>query len=570
MSTNEPKTDGPDRLGSLGRWLSPLAWVYLVAAGIHVLHAGFILGGLPTWLLCLLLVPLLGVETIATARFAQVTPRALLGGDGPRWALRANLTFWLVVFLFWVVAVGDAAMTTQVWLQWFGTEFWWPVGLVWKGGGAWTLIAAGLWLATYHLVVVRRRRARILVALVMPVALTFALMALILRMGGPGGLVDEAERTAAGARLAYDIRSLTPRLDPAHPDRIRSMANIVDGDFGPVREHSEVCTNPRSVCAAPDGSAVHAFFGCTWGASGMFFPAVVRLEPATGRVDALAGHNVRQVSCGAERFAVAPWDTEGIYEIGSDDLSLHRMIPHQTTDLLAFWEPLDVLIDRDRSRAIVANNGETAVLIYELQSGKLQRVVNLAKMGLVRAGGGGVHRMRQSPKTGLVYGVTGPGVNLFELDPAAGELTRTLDVGDVVGTGLAADFEAGRLYYQSGFTGDLHEVDLATFQVIRTLDGEVHARRLALDQRRRVLYVAGYFSGLLVALDLDTGERLWEFGIGPRPQGMDLVDDALWVNTQDGLFEVSLQTTWTHYGYTEARFFPARSGVPFVYVPVDP
>lgn len=570
MTASDPKTDAPDRLGSWAEWLSPLAWVYLVAGAIHVLHAGLILGGLPVWVLYLLAIPLLGVEVVATARFAAVTPRALLAGDGPRWSLKGNIIFWVVVFQFWVVTIGDAAMTTQVWLQWFGTEFWWPVGLVWKGGGVWTLLAAALWLGTYHLVVVRRRRARILVALVMPVGLTFGLMALILGTGGPGGLVDEDDRAAAGARLVYDIRDFTPRLDPSHPESPRSMTNMVDGGFGPVREHSTGCTNPRSVCAAPDGSVVHAFFGCTWGMSKMFFPVVVRVETATGEVDALAGNNVRQVSCGGDVFAIAPWDTDGIYLIGSDDLALRQLIPHQTEERLGFWEPLDVLIDRARSLVIVANNAETAVLVYDLASGALRHIVNFAKDGLVRAGGGGVHRMRLSPKTGLVYGVTGPGVNLFEIDPVAGKLLRTADLGDVVGTGLAADFDAGRLYYQSGFTDELHEVDLATFEILRTLDGEVHARRLALDHRRRVLYVAGYFSGLLAALDLDTGERLWEFGIGPRPQGMDLIDDALWVNTQGGLFEVSLETTWAHFGFTDPRFVPAAHGVPFVYVPVDP
>ncbi|MDP6946255.1 MAG: hypothetical protein QF464_19055, partial [Myxococcota bacterium] len=232
---SEPGQDRSSRLLGLGRWCAPLGWVYLVALGVHALHAGFILGGVPIWLLALLLIPLLGIEWLGTARFAGLAPGAVLSSTGPRWALIGNLAFWVVVFAFWVVFIGEAALGSQVWLQWFGTEFWWPVGLVWKGGGSWTFIAAALWLATYHLVVVRRRRGRILVALVMPIVLTFGLMGLILGMGGPGGLVDAEEREAAGARLAFDIRDLTPRLDPSHPQAVRSMANIQAGDFGPVR-----------------------------------------------------------------------------------------------------------------------------------------------------------------------------------------------------------------------------------------------------------------------------------------------------------------------------------------------
>jgi DNA-binding beta-propeller fold protein YncE len=527
------------------------------------------LGRLPTWLLALLLLPILALEVQGSARFQTVTPTALIRGDASRVGLVSNLVFWVCVFVCWVPLAGEAAMTSQVWLQWFGTEFWWPVGLVWKGGGSWTLYAGGLWLVTYHVVVVRRRRARVLVSLVMPIAMTFGLMALILQMGGPGGLVDDAEREAAGARLAFDVRTLTPRLDPNHPDAVRSMAVMTDGDFGVVREHGEVCTNPRSVCVSPDGSVAHVFFGCTWGLDKMFFPSVIRVDLKGGEVTALSGHNIRQVACpGAhETLAVAPWDGPGIYELSAKDLSLKRTILRQTDGALSFWEPLDVVLDRARQKVYVANNGETAVLIYDQTTGTLEHIVNLAGMGLVRTGGGGVHRMRLSPTTGLLYGVTGPGVNLFEIDPIAGTLLRTADFGDIVGTGFAADFEAGRLYYQSGFSSDLHEVDLATFEVLRTFEGEVHGRRLALDRRRRVLYVTGYFSGLVTALDLDSGERLWELPMGPRPQGVDLTDDALWVNTQDGLFELDLTTAWRHFGFTEARYFPEA---PFVYDPVDP
>ena len=564
-SAAEPK----GALGKVGRWFGPMVWTLMVALGIHALHAGYILGGLSTWLLALLFLPVLALEVVGSARFLGVQAKAFQAGDAPRKGLIANLVFWVLVFIFWVPLAGEAAMTSQVWLQWFGTEFWWPVGLVWKGGGSWTFIAGALWLLTYHLVVVKRRRARILVSLVMPIALTFGMMGLILQMGGPGGLVDEAEREAAGARLAYDIRTLTPRLDPTHPEAVRSMAVMTEGDFGTVREHGVVCTNPRSVCVSPDGAVAHVFFGCTWGLEKMFFPSVIRVDLKTGGVQALSGHNIRQVACpGAEEtLAVAPWDGPGIYELSAKDLSLVRTIPRQTDDVLTFWEPLDVVLDRARQKVYLANNGETAVLIYDQKTGKLEHIVNLASMGLVRTGGGGVHRMRLSPKTGLLYGVTGPGINLFEIDPVAGELLRTKDFGDIVGTGFAADFDAGRLYYQSGFSSDLHEVDLATFEVLRTFEGEVHGRRLALDHRRRALYVAGYFSGLVTAIDLDSGDRLWELAMGPRPQGVDLTDDALWINTQDGLFELDLATAWRHFGFTQERYFPKA---PFVYRPVDP
>ena len=568
--TQEPWERGSSgALSAALRWVSPMAWVFVVALGVHALHAGYILLGLPTWLLALILLPVLGLELLGSARFLGVSVGALMRGDASRAGVLGGLVFWICVFIFWVPLAGHAAMTSQVWLQWFGTEFWWPVGLVWKGGGSWTFIAGALWLVTYHLVVVRARRARILVSLVMPIGLTFVLMALILKMGGPGGLVDEAEREAAGARLAFDVRTLTPRLDPTHPEAVRSMAVMKDGDFGTVREHGVVCTNPRSVCVSPDGAVAHVFFGCTWGLEKMFFPSVIRVDLRDGAVAALSGHNIRQVACpgDADTLAVAPWDGPGIYELDASDLSLKQTISRQTDEALTFWEPLDVVLDRARKKVYVANNGETAVLIYDQESGELEHIVNLAGMGYVRTGGGGVHRMRLSPKSGLLYGVTGPGINLFEIDPMTGTLLRTADFGDIVGTGFAADFERGRFYYQSGFTSDLHEVDLESFEVLRTFEGEVHGRRLVLDERRRVLYVVGYFSGLVVAIDLEDGERLWELAIGPRPQGADLTDDALWINTQDGLFEIDLKHAWRHQGFDASRFFPESA---FRYQAVDP
>ncbi len=117
---------------------------------------------------------------------------------------------------------------------------------------------------------------------------------------------------------------------------------------------------------------------------------------------------------------------------------------------------------------------------------------------------------------------------------------RSVDLGDVVGTALAVDDGAGVIYYQSGVRDALFRLNLATLEVEAEWESEIHARRLHVDRERGALYVLGFFSGTVFALDLATGARRWTVAVGPRPHGLAATEGALFVNSMVGVVRVDL------------------------------
>jgi hypothetical protein len=204
---------------------------------------------------------------------------------------------------------------------------------------------------------------------------------------------------------------------------------------------------------------------------------------------------------------------------------------------------MGILRSLDGSSLYVGHEQEAALVAYDLPSGALRGLTKLPELGLTRWGGP-VYHILQHPRTRRLYFISGPGKNLFEADPDSLAILRSLALGDVVGTALDLDADAGKLYYQSGFHDTIHRVDLATFRPDRVYDGEIHARRIRLDRARNALYVLGHFSGTLFALDLGTGRRVFTVRVGGRPHGLALAGDALFTNSFAGVYRLDLARLW--------------------------
>ena len=114
-------------------------------------------------------------------------------------------------------------------------------------------------------------------------------------------------------------------------------------------------------------------------------------------------------------------------------------------------------------------------------------------------------------------------------DPVAAEILETIDGDrdDVVALCLA-------LGNMRDYPGEEREVAGAVVAWLEDAGIEAWLQHLSEHSANAVGILRG--TG-----DRASGARLWAAPIGPRPQGMDLVDDALWVNTQDGLFELDLE-----------------------------
>lgn len=492
------------------RWLLPFCSVWAVFAWIHAVQWLVLSGRLthpaPIWALFL---PVVGLECMFSDRFRGRRPQ-----NRREWAaLVLRLVFWAAFFYGWVIHMAFLATRAQ-WLAWFAPEFYVHVYLVLRGQLPLTLAAAALWLPLHWAVTIRGRRLRIFTSLLLPGLLTALLTVHLYHWGGVGGMID-ADGVAA---------------QPG----VKRYLTIGGGD--------SIIGHPRGIHHDRAGHGLFITYGCTFCPDGLQYTTIIRKDLRWGRVDHFLSGNIRRICLDRQnnRVYAAPWYQDRIYELSAGDLSEIRTIPNGTAGLLSYWEPMDVVKDRFSARLYVGNDVEQALVIYDLAAGKRSGLLNLNKMGLAKRGGA-LTNIRQSARTGKLFFLSGPGDHLlFRVDPDTLAIEKKRGFFDITGSALALDDENGALYYQKGALDAICEVDVDTFAVRRTLPGEFHARVLTVDGKRRRLYVLGYLSGTVFALDLETGRRVWARRVGGSPHGMDLSGDLLWISSKAGVFQIDL------------------------------
>ena len=504
----------------------PALSVWSVAAYLHFLHLLTVFDRLRSWIaLSILFIPALAMEAFFSSHFPLsdaggacfLTDTAVLA-DGGLW-LRWG--FWFVFFLVWVLFMGVLARVAVV-VKFFITEFYFQLYLLYRAQRWLTVLAAMTWAAAYGAITLHLQTGRVFTGIVLPGMLTVALLFHLYRYGGWGKCTAARIEKQEGVAVPMVLHSAGPFRIPQHP---------------------------RGIYFDGDKNALYALFGATYGPSGDY-PSIVRKDLDSGRLHAFMSRNVRRaaVDWRKRHIYVAPWYQKVIYKLALDDLAIRATWPNQTEGLLQTWEPMDVMKDIAADRIYVGNDADQALIAYNSETGRKEGMLDLVKEGLVRAGGP-VWHIRQSAETRKIYFITGPGHHLFEVDPDTLAVLRYRSLNDVVGTALVLDDANQRMFYQNGTVNALYEIDMETFHIHRTLKGEGHARRLLLDPDRNCIYVLGYLSGTVFALDLMTGARQWTRKVGGLPHGMDLVGDTLWVNGMSGVVTVDLNTVGAKEGH---------------------
>jgi hypothetical protein len=314
---------------------------------------------------------------------------------------------------------------------------------------------------------------------------------------------------------------------------------------------------PRGVYPDEGAGVFYVVLACTYCDVEHRWPMLVRKDQATGEIRYLLGNrNVRQIETRDLGLIFAPWVNEYFFELSKSDLSILRRIPKPRDALIHWdvWDPFSLVKDASANRVYITTEFYPYVLRYDLDSGRLEKILDLVDSGIVRPGAL-PWCMVQSEKSRRLYIIVTSGkYDLIEVDPDSMRMVRGLSLHDFLGSYLAIDDEKGLLYYQHGMFDGLYCINLKTFQVERKYRGEYQARALAIDKRRNVIYVLGYLTGKVFPVDLESGRRMWEMNVGGRPEGMALSGDKLWINSIAGTFRVDLQTIWKHYGYGGTRF----------------
>ncbi|MDM8552166.1 hypothetical protein QUF72_18925 [Desulfobacterales bacterium HSG2] len=503
----------------INKYVFPLLSVWIIAAYLHLLHCLRMFEMVSsTTIVFVLFIPVILLEFLFSSifsfgrikRFSEIELKWLL-------LFGCRVLFWFAFFNVWVIFVVNTSNDLQ-WLKWFAPQFYLQFYLVLRGESWITLITLGLWLFLFYIITVRKKKLRLFSAMILPNVLVLLLFAHLYHYGGAGGLFESRITKQEGVEKFFNIRALASHTTRNHP---------------------------RGIFFDKKENALFAMFGCTYCQDEIQYPTIVRIDMTTGDTHYFLSGNIRQIhwDASSESLFAAPWYQEVFYELSKRDLSTIRTYPNQTEGLLQYWEPMDIVKDVAKPRVYIGNDVEQAVMAYNLDTGRIDKLLNLYKQGFVKWGGP-VWNIVQSEKTRKLYFTSGPGETLYEADPDTLTILRHRDFFDVVGTALEIDDEHGILYYQNGCFDKIYEISLDTYEVKRTLKGEGHARRIRLDKKRNCLYVLGYFSGTVFAVDLNTGRRVWTIKVGGLPHGMDLSEDILWINSMAGILRLNLKTIW--------------------------
>ncbi len=540
----------------LDRLLFPFFSTWLLAAYIHLcmILALFVPINHNLKRNALFLVVVL-LEFVFTRRFIRMHP------DRPfhrKKALRfltyvGNIGLWALFFLVWVDFVHYTLAFTPA-LRFWGAYFYPMTVILWRSMGPYTVAVVLLWAGLYYILTVRRGMFRILVSCAPFFLFTYLFFLHQWFLGGVGWASTESIARQPGVEKVLDTRDLSKILDAEEYPWAEILAPPGLDLMGIPREKIYVRNRPRDIWYEPGDNSLIFEYGATYRPVDVYYPVIVKKNLTTGNIQwILSKDNIRIMDVTGDVISFGPWTHPYIYQVSKENLEVVNRIEKQVPIPDVRWEPSCVLKDFEKNRIYVSIDYWPAILAYDLGANKLTNSVELSSKGLVLIGGF-VWHVVQSHVSRRLYSINAPGPgDLAEIDPDTMEVTNYKDFGDLFGTALFLDQQDQKLYYQSGIFNSLYRLDLKTFSVEREYKGEFHARRLRVDHDRNVMYVLGYVSGKVIALDLDSGKHLWALPVGGRPHGLDLHGQTLWINSMAGVFKLDLNVIWKAKGFAGTR-----------------
>lgn len=513
--------------------LFPIISIWLIIAYYRKVSHYNLYHEVSSWIVILFFIPVAVFEVFSSAVFGDKRPIKFWPEKiNERVFLTGRIVSWLFLFYFWVIKIPGSenpvkyvelavanVMTVPILMHAYRAESYLSVS------------ALIIWFALYYIITVRKKIFRFVTVFILPVLLTSGLYYHFYYMGGIGEASAEEIESQKGVEIFYTKRDF-PRENYSHYYYFCEINS----------------TFPRRLYVDPEQEAIFVNYGNTFNKSvNERIPNILRIDLNTKETKYFLGRFIRAFSARTDSIYVSPFHENWIYELDKKDLSVIRKIPIQV-DIYP-WEVMDIYQDEKNGYIYVANEINPGLFKYDVNSGKLLGSSRLED----HVYGGSIWNIRTSYRTGKLYVITYmTGQDLLEIDPHSFEIERKLDLGiqgmlSLTATELLLDDERGVFYIQHGGLNDLYEVDMKSFKVIRVLDGEVHARCMALDKKRDIIYISSFFYGKLIALDIKTGKHLWEVKVGGKPYGLDLYVNELYVNSRAGIVKIDLNTVWNEY-----------------------
>lgn len=174
--------------------------------------------------------------------------------------------------------------------------------------------------------------------------------------------------------------------------------------------------------------------------------------------------------------------------------------------------PVDVAVDRRRTRAFVVNQGDNTVSVLDARSG---RVVHTLAVGVTP------NAVVVDEATGSVVVASGNGyghngrVTVF--DEISGRVRHTIAVGDIPWA-IALDGRTKHLFVSSIGDNSVTMIDTLKGRVVSRIKLGVQSLSLAVDTRRSRLFVLQPDANVVSVLDTRTGRLLRTVAVGVSPR----------------------------------------------------
>ncbi len=420
--------------------------------------------------------------------------------------------FWLAAYVAWAVLAPIIA-DHEVELSWQFREIpavlWIYMRAQWPPALAFLLADVAL----YWLFCVRRRFSPIVVVLLVPGLQVPLLMEDLYANGGRG----HAE--ASDIRGQQDVEVL---LD-------------VEPFFGLKRPY------PRDIFFDAERNSVIAGYGCTHCSRevGYGLPTILRFDLGSRTVRRADGAIATSVAWDREtsKLLFAPWYKRELHRLDATTLDDTTVDPLPSP--LGWWTPTSLA--QNGESVFITSSGVPALLQFDATRRTVSRILDFQEMGYVSPGGT-LGPPKFDPVANRVWLVGGPGNQLFALDARNLAVVLARHLERLIGSSVALDVGRRRGYYLSHAETWIRVFDLDDFHEVGTLEGEPFAHVAVVDPARNRLYVPGFFSGTVFALDLETGRRVWTRAVGALPSGLwlDEGSDSLFVNSMLGMIRIHL------------------------------
>ncbi|MFH1416482.1 MAG: hypothetical protein ABIH89_10410 [Elusimicrobiota bacterium] len=444
--------------------------------------------------------------------------------NADQWVLFSlKIAFWLFIYVGWVIVMPQFGDIKR-WLDFFYFSLFPMLGMVYIAESYVTLIAVIAWLTIFYFTVVRRNILRIFSSLILPVLLTYILFSHFYHLGGPGAASIKRISNQKGVEMFYTQKDFPEKNseDYMHWKKISKYARDIYVD----EKQNAIYTNYANTYAnKPHRNNKQS--------------AVLRIDLDTKETHYINAPYTRAMGINASSLLISPVSGREIFELSKEDLSVERRFPIQVS--VDYWEVIDIYHEQDTDSIFICNDMRPALLKYDYKTCRLTNILTFDGFKY----GGTVWNIGFSKKRKKLY-LTGFGgdADLFEIHPGTMKIAKELDLVRHGGSALVVDEEKSLVYFQDGGSNRLFEVDLERFEVKRVLKGEIHARRIFLDKWRNALYILSYFYGRLIAVDIETGDRLWTLKVGGKAYGLAVNKDILYVNSTAGIVKVDLNDVW--------------------------